>query len=518
MQRKILIGLTICLLFLSVNSINLKALAAETEVTSVTYTGNINDMTNHIYNLKIITGGTIAIKNNASTKFLGFLINSNGDPFEDGDNLSSGNYYFVVTNEANDSSTYSFTVSGVELIKQSGNLPTLSLTNPTSKLTRLTKGATSIGLSGSATGYSSLGYTVNNTKFNLTNPFNISAWLSFGANSLNVNAQNNVGSTQVPLEVVSPGMKRIAGPTAFDDSVAASKEISNLGLGSKTIVIVNSTSYSDGIVASSLAFKEGAPILLTEEDTIPTVVQNEIKRLKPTKAILIGGTNKVSTSVESQLKALNITTIKRYSGSTRYATATAVANEILPPKTASGEGISSDATNKNINVTAVVVNGFSETYMMDIASLAVPNGLPILLTNGETLTSSVKDYIKSNPQINSFILIGNESNLSSSVANELSSLGSVSRIENTNRFDLGPNVSKYFYMKPKSFIVANDLGSGVIASTLGALKGYQVLVTDPDKLHSSVSAHIQDSSPDNIYTIGKSVSTNISNTLNGFIK
>ncbi|MFT8321961.1 MAG: cell wall-binding repeat-containing protein [Bacillus sp. (in: firmicutes)] len=144
---------------------------------------------------------------------------------------------------------------------------------------------------------------------------------------------------------------------------------------------------------------------MTEKDTIPTVVQNEINRLKPTKAIIVGGTPKVSTIIEEKLKSLNVTTIQRYSGDTRYSTATAVANTILPEKTASGEGIISDAPNKNINVTAVIVNGFSETYMMDIASVAVRNELPILLTNGETLTSSVQDFLKSHTQISSFILL-----------------------------------------------------------------------------------------------------------------
>lgn len=73
-------------------------------------------------------------------------------------------------------------------------------------------------------------------------------------------------------------------------------------------------------------------------------------------------------------------------------------------------------------------------------------------------------------------------------------------------------------MKPKSFIVVNDFSSGIIGSTLGALKDYQVLVTNPDTLDDSVKYYIQDSYPDNIYTIGTTVSTNISNTLNSFIK
>jgi len=73
-----------------------------------------------------------------------------------------------------------------------------------------------------------------------------------------------------------------------------------------TVIISTGLDYADTLAASSLAKSKDAPMLLTEKDAMNKNIIAEIKRLKATQAILVGGTGVIGNGVENQLKSLKI--------------------------------------------------------------------------------------------------------------------------------------------------------------------------------------------------------------------
>src|SRR4051812_34316351 len=71
------------------------------------------------------------------------------------------------------------------------------------------------------------------------------------------------------------------------DMVGTSVAVSSAGWAtSSRVVIVNAPSWTDALAASSLS----APILYTASDSLPGNVANEVRRLRATEAVVIGGT------------------------------------------------------------------------------------------------------------------------------------------------------------------------------------------------------------------------------------
>ena len=61
--------------------------------------------------------------------------------------------------------------------------------------------------------------------------------------------------------------------------------------------------FADALSAAPVAGKLGFPVLLVDTDSIPASIDAELKRLKPSRIVIVGGNTSVSASVEAQLAA-----------------------------------------------------------------------------------------------------------------------------------------------------------------------------------------------------------------------
>lgn len=73
------------------------------------------------------------------------------------------------------------------------------------------------------------------------------------------------------------------------------------------VVLVSGTAIADGIAAAPLAGIKDAPILLTQKESIPQSVKDELKRLETKNVYVIGGEAVISKSVDQELNSLGIT-------------------------------------------------------------------------------------------------------------------------------------------------------------------------------------------------------------------
>ena len=174
---------------------------------------------------------------------------------------------------------------------------------------------------------------------------------------------------------------RLSGSTRFETAV----EISKAGFpsGSKTVVLAYGLNYADALAGVSLAKAKNAPILLTAQSYLPSETLAEIKRLKATDVIILGGTGAVGTEVEKALTD-NKLNIERIAGKSRFETATKIAQKM---QTLGGNKAPED-------VFFVYYNDFADA--LSVSTVAAIKDAPViyLMTDGE-LDSATSAYLAS---------------------------------------------------------------------------------------------------------------------------
>jgi putative cell wall-binding protein len=178
-------------------------------------------------------------------------------------------------------------------------------------------------------------------------------------------------STYAVMADIAGAPKRLAGPDRFQ--TANTVACQGWKAGSDNIVLVNAYTFSDALAAAPLAYKLNAPILLTEANTLTSSTLEQIKKLKPKKITLIGGTGVISQAIQNNLgKTYGTDNVLRCGGSDRYDTAALIAAAL------------------GTNGKAIIANGGEDHYTdaLAIAGYAAYNGIPILFTEEEVLPDS----------------------------------------------------------------------------------------------------------------------------------
>ena len=122
-------------------------------------------------------------------------------------------------------------------------------------------------------------------------------------------------------------VSRVAGPDRVGTSVEASVEGFDTA---STVVLTRADDFADALTAGPLARLEGAPLLLTGQSALPLGVVSEIQRLGAVRAIVVGGTAVIETTVVEELTDLGLD-VERVAGADRFATASAVATRVGAP-------------------------------------------------------------------------------------------------------------------------------------------------------------------------------------------
>jgi len=480
----------------------------------IQYQNQIDNSTFHDYKLIVTSSGTLQIENllpNNSDVYW-YLINlETGEEYISGEVLPVGTYRFVVGSIGESLTDYHYKISGIGISSESKvSLPQLSLTSPSSFYTRLANGITSILVSGSS---STANTILNHYKLEqmLGQNFSTNLSLLFGSNTFSVTSLDNNGNNVKKIrEVVSPGVKRLEGANRSETSVSVSMELDKFGLYNDKIIILNSTAEVDGVPATVLSVKEKAPILLSEKDYLPDSVINEINRLNPSSAIIIGNQNAISDNVVNKLRDLGVENINRIYGSTRVETSIDIAEQII----------------ENDNTTAIIVNGFATADGVIGAAFGAKNRFPVLYINSDnSLPTSVQNFLALNPQISSFVVIGSAA-YDETLLNQLSNYGGVETVKGIDRYDTSVQMASFQRFEDKSYIIANAEYSfidGVIGSTLAGARNYTLLFTRASYLPSYVENYLVEKynkdGIDNIYIMGSTmvVSPSVEDQLKGLV-
>lgn len=120
---------------------------------------------------------------------------------------------------------------------------------------------------------------------------------------------------------------RRAGSNRYATAVEVSKAAFPSGAG--TVFVATGTAFPDALAAAPAAIAAAAPLLLLPATGVPSVVADELRRLAPTRIVVVGDASVVSDVTLDQLGGL-APTVTRLAGATRYATAAQVSRATYP--------------------------------------------------------------------------------------------------------------------------------------------------------------------------------------------
>ncbi len=174
-------------------------------------------------------------------------------------------------------------------------------------------------------------------------------------------------------------VQRISGNDRYATAVAISQQRFPAG-GAGAVVLTRGDLFPDALVATVLAVKRDAPLLLTTGSSLLPIVEREITRVLPPgrTVYIVGGTAAVPASVATRLASLHYQVV-RYGGVNRYATAVAVADAVGAPST----------------VFLATGTAFPDALTAGVAAAKV--GGVVLLTDGATMSAQTKAYLASHP-------------------------------------------------------------------------------------------------------------------------
>ncbi len=305
-------------------------------------------------------------------------------------------------------------------------------------------------------------------------------------------AEKYAKDNKIKFEELYQPTQRLAGANRYATAVEISKAQFP---SSKYVILAYALNSADALAGVPLAKKYNAPILLTATKSLPTETLEEIQRLEATDVIILGGTNAISNDVEKLLKDKGLNT-KRIQGTSRFGTATAIADEL-----------------NKAPEELFFVYAFNFADALSASTVAAINGSPVvyLKTNGSIDADTAKYLASVKGSVKRAYVIGGSSVISDDMMNKAANaLGlkvnkDVSRIWGKNRYQTCVEVNSKF----KNVLTGNgiciakglDFPDALAGGVLAAFKGMPLFLADNVMIDAQTN-YLKEKSADSIYIFG----------------
>jgi len=298
---------------------------------------------------------------------------------------------------------------------------------------------------------------------------------------LGIQGRDNLyGYGVVQYSEILNNVLRLSGKNRFE--VAAN--IANFGWteSANTIILTNYLAFADALSASPLAYKEDAPILLTQKDKLPAETREQIIRLNATNVILVGGPGSISEKVITELQMLGINAIKRISGKDRFEVSAKIAEEL-------GDSDS-----------AIIANGHIFADALSIAPYAARMGFPILLVNKTNIPDRINDYLM-RKNLQTTIIVGGEGSVNTNI---LYQLPTPTRIGGKDRYEVAANIARVLDFPSQTAYIATGLSfaDALTGSVLVAKEQASLLLSTTNSLPFAVKTIAEEKNFNDFKVIG----------------
>ncbi|MEA3510408.1 MAG: cell wall-binding repeat-containing protein [Actinomycetota bacterium] len=251
-------------------------------------------------------------------------------------------------------------------------------------------------------------------------------------------------------------MPRIAGDDRFHTAVAIS--LSAYPGGADIVYVATGYNFPDALAGGPGAVKADGPILLSRVDSIPAVTLDEIRRLSPSRIVILGGEAALAPPVADALASTGADVV-RLAGRDRYDTAAM---------------ISAMHFDSGVSI-AFVTGGTDFPAAVAGAPAAAASDAPMLLTRPDDLPSYTRDELKRlQPEV--IMILGGSDVVGTSVEQELAAYalsGVVQRLSGDDQYATAVAISQW--AQPEDSATAYVATSGTFVD---ALAGVSVAVRD----------------------------------------
>lgn len=266
---------------------------------------------------------------------------------------------------------------------------------------------------------------------------------------------------------------RVAGTTRY--GTAADAATSAYPAGSANVILASGEMFPDALAGGGLAGSLDAPILLTQQNTLPADTTAALAELDAETVTILGGTAAVSAAVETALEGLGYT-VDRVAGADRFETAALIAEELG-------------------GTTAVLANGLRFPDALAISPGAHALELPVLLTTADGLQDDAAGYIDANA-VDSVIIVGGTAVVSQATEDALEADGiTVTRLAGATRYESSVEIAEFHVTQGFTLAevvmatgenFADALAGGPYASVMGA----PMVLTQTATLSTATSAFL----------------------------
>ena len=316
----------------------------------------------------------------------------------------------------------------------------------------------------------------------------------------NISGHRNVNATDCPGQylyaklpalrtataALAPSATRIGGADRY--AVAAATSASTFAAGAPIAYIATGGTFPDALAAGPVGGHRGGPVLLTRSDLLVTPTITELKRLKPGRIVILGGTGSVSSAVEQQLRSY-APSVSRIGGADRYAVAAATSASTF----AAGAPI------------AYIATGTTFPDALAAGPVGGHRGGPVLLTKTDQLvTPTITELKRLKPE--RIVILGGTGSVSSAVEQQLRSYSStVSRIGGADRYNVAAatSASTFAAGAPIAYIATGGtFPDALAAGPVGGHRGGPVLLTKTDQLLTPTINELKRLKPRKIVILG----------------
>jgi putative cell wall-binding protein len=197
-------------------------------------------------------------------------------------------------------------------------------------------------------------------------------------------------------------VSRISGANRYEVSAKISQ--STFGRGVYVASLATGVTFADALAGAPAVGKLGGPVLLVPGNTIPPVIEDELRRLYPENVQIFGGFNSVSQNIEAELADIPNGGMARVSGADRYAVSAEISNWFFQPRVP----------------VVYIATGKKFADALSGAPAAIDQGGPMLLVPGDRIPAEVATEL-SRLQPERIVILGGTNSVSPAVESALAS-------------------------------------------------------------------------------------------------